>query len=281
MNQELRELVGAVRSYLQVHGRGRHFATGSWEDPGGEEHRMDMDPIAPDAAPEPAPMNETGPVAPGRAVASSSPPPSPLSGREAFEPSAPPPAERIEASDLDQLRAIWGDCARCGLSGGRTNLVFGEGAVPAELMFIGEGPGEQEDLQGRPFVGRAGELLTKMIEAMGLSRDRVFIANIVKCRPPGNRDPEPAEVTACLPVLLAQIRLIRPRVIVSLGRISAQTLLSTATPIGRLRGRWQVFEGVDLMPTFHPAYLLRSPEKKKEAWQDLQMVMEKLREPHD
>ncbi|PKN46966.1 MAG: hypothetical protein CVU59_04425, partial [Deltaproteobacteria bacterium HGW-Deltaproteobacteria-17] len=163
----------------------------------------------------------------------------------------------LEAGDLDQLRTLWGDCRRCGLAGGRTHLVFGEGAAPADLMFIGEGPGEQEDLQGRPFVGRAGELLTKMIEAMGLSRDLVFIANIVKCRPPGNRDPEPGEVTACLPVLLAQIRLVRPRVIVSLGRISAQTLLDTGTPISRLRGQWQRFEGVDLMPTFHPAYLLR------------------------
>ncbi|PKN26817.1 MAG: DNA polymerase [Deltaproteobacteria bacterium HGW-Deltaproteobacteria-22] len=261
MSEDVRELVGAVRTYLQVHGRGRHFATGSW---------VDVSAVAGDG---PVHAPETTPVA--EAV------PDPEFGREDFgsgtESVAP---TRIEAGDLDQLREVWGQCTRCSLAGGRTNLVFGEGAAPADLMFIGEGPGEQEDLQGRPFVGRAGELLTKMIEAMGLSRDLVFIANIVKCRPPGNRDPEPGEVTACLPVLLAQIRLVRPRVIVSLGRISAQTLLSSGTPISRLRGRWHRFEGVDLMPTFHPAYLLRSPEKKKEAWQDLQLVMEKLREPH-
>ena len=152
--------------------------------------------------------------------------------------------------------------------------------MPAELMFVGEGPGEQEDLQGRPFVGKAGELLTRMIEAMGLRRENVYIANIVKCRPPGNRDPEPDEVEACLPVLLEQIRRVRPRVIVSLGRVSAQTLLGTSTPVSRLRGNWHRFQEIDLMPTFHPAYLLRSPEKKKEAWLDLQAVMKKLGEPH-
>jgi len=263
MSEDVRELVGAVRTYLQVHGRGRHFATGSWVD--GSSGAGSGPVHATGSAPEsltPEPLSSPG-----------------VAGEDSGSMPEPAGPAMIDAGDLDQLRLVWGDCTRCGLSGGRTNVVFGEGAAPADLMFIGEGPGEQEDLQGRPFVGRAGELLTKMIEAMGLSRDLVFIANIVKCRPPGNGDPEPGEVTACLPVLLAQIRLVRPRVIVSLGRISAQTLLSSGTAIGRLRGRWHRFEGVDLMPTFHPAYLLRSPEKKKEAWQDLQLVMEKLREP--
>lgn len=259
MSDELRELVGAVRTFLQVHGRGRHFATGDWEPAGTRECVAAGDPTADQGVPDPGPF------------------PTPHDAGAPEDPSA----DGLEAAaDLEALRALWGDCARCPLSAGRNHLVFGEGAVPADLMFVGEGPGEQEDLQGRPFVGRAGELLTKMIEAMGLSRERVFIANVVKCRPPGNRDPEPGEVTACLPVLRAQIRLVRPRVIVSLGRVSAQTLLETSAPIGRLRGQWQRFGGVDLMPTFHPAYLLRSPEKKKEAWQDLQLVMERLREPH-
>lgn len=259
MSDELRELVGAARTFLQVHGRGRHFATGDWEPRAPREYTEAAPPAADAGAPEPGPF-----------VQAAEPP-------AAEDPAL---AGLASAPDMDALRVLWGDCARCPLSAGRNHLVFGEGAVPAELMFVGEGPGEQEDLQGRPFVGRAGELLTKMIEAMGLSRERVFIANVVKCRPPGNRDPEPGEVGACLPVLRAQIRLIRPRVIVSLGRVSAQTLLETSAPISRLRGQWQRFGDVDLLPTFHPAYLLRSPEKKKEAWQDLQRVMERLREPH-
>lgn len=260
MSEELGDLIGAARTFLQVHGRGRHFATGDWE------------PIAPGSGVQAAPeFADPALAAPGDPDMSGVP----------DAPGGPDTTgELAAAGDMDALRELWGDCLRCPLAAGRQHLVFGEGAVPADLMFVGEGPGEQEDLQGRPFVGRAGELLTKMIEAMGLSRDRVFIANVVKCRPPGNRDPEPGEVTACLPVLQAQIHLVRPRVLVSLGRVSAQTLLQTATPISRLRGRWQRFGGVDLMPTFHPAYLLRSPEKKKEAWQDLQLVMERLREPH-
>jgi len=264
MSEELGDLIGAVRTYLQVHGRGRQFATGDWEPiPRG---------VSPEAlASSPSEVPEPSPELPAEST--------PTEPHVAFS-VVSGSADLDAAPDMDALRALWGDCLRCPLAAGRQHLVFGEGAVPAGLMFVGEGPGEQEDLQGRPFVGRAGELLTRMIEAMGLSRDRVFIANIVKCRPPGNRDPEPGEVTACLPVLQAQIRLVRPRVLVSLGRISAQTLLQTATPISRLRGRWQRFGGVDLMPTFHPAYLLRSPEKKKEAWQDLQQVMERLREPH-
>jgi DNA polymerase len=146
-------------------------------------------------------------------------------------------------------------------------------------MFVGEGPGEDEDRQGEPFVGRAGQLLTKMIEAMGYRREDVYIANVVKCRPPGNRNPEPDEIEACEPFLRAQIDAIRPRVLVALGKFAAQTLLREATPISRLRGRWFEYEGVRLMPTFHPAYLLRSPNEKGKAWEDLQHVMKELGKP--
>jgi DNA polymerase len=177
---------------------------------------------------------------------------------------------------LLQVREELGACERCKLGRGRTKLVFGVGSPHAELMFVGEGPGEDEDLQGEPFVGRAGQLLTKMIEAMGFARADVYIANVVKCRPPGNRNPEPDEIEACEPFLRAQISAVRPRVIVALGKFAAQTLLRDTSPISRLRGRWFAYEGVKLMPTFHPAYLLRSPNEKAKAWDDLQLVMKEL-----
>jgi uracil-DNA glycosylase family 4 len=177
------------------------------------------------------------------------------------------------SEELLAIRAELGDCTRCKLHGGRTRLVFGVGNPSAELMFVGEGPGADEDLQGEPFVGRAGQLLTKMIEAMGFARSEVYIANVVKCRPPGNRDPEPDEIAACEPFLKAQIAAVRPRVVVALGRFAVQTLLRDDTPVGKQRGRWREYEGVRLMPTFHPAYLLRNPAEKKPAWEDLQLVM--------
>jgi DNA polymerase len=172
---------------------------------------------------------------------------------------------------------IIGDCKRCKLCEGRNKLVFGVGDPGARLLFVGEGPGAEEDRQGEPFVGRAGQLLTKMIEAMGLSRSQIYICNVVKCRPPDNRDPEPDEVLACDPFLKAQIAIIKPQVIVALGRYACQTLLSTKTPMSQLRGQWAKYEGVDLMPTFHPAFLLRNPPKKKEVWADLQQVMQRLK----
>jgi DNA polymerase len=174
------------------------------------------------------------------------------------------------------IRRDLGECARCKLAGGRTHLVFGVGNPRAELMFVGEGPGADEDRQGEPFVGKAGQLLTKMIEAMGFRREDVYIANVVKCRPPGNRNPEPDEIAACEPFLRAQITAISPKVIVALGKFAAQTLMRDPTPITKLRGRWSSYGGVKLMPTFHPAYLLRSPEEKKRAWEDLQLVMKEL-----
>ncbi len=169
-----------------------------------------------------------------------------------------------------------GDCTRCKLHGGRTTLVFGVGNPRAELVFVGEGPGGEEDRQGEPFVGKAGQLLTKMIGAMGFQRREVYIANVVKCRPPQNRDPEPDEIEACEPFLKAQIAAIGPRVIVALGRFAVQTLLREGTPISRLRGRWREYQGVRLMPTFHPAYLLRNPADKGKAWEDLQLVMKEF-----
>lgn len=182
----------------------------------------------------------------------------------------------VPGETLDEVRRELGDCQRCKLCGGRKQIVFGSGNPRAELVFVGEGPGEEEDKQGIPFVGAAGQLLTKMIEAMKFSRDTVYICNVVKCRPPGNRNPEPDEIQSCEPFLRAQLRVIKPKVIVALGKFAAQTLLRDDTAITRLRGQWRSYEGIDLMPTFHPAYLLRSPDEKKKAWMDLQEVMKRL-----
>jgi len=196
---------------------------------------------------------------------------------ESRGPTAPTTVLPVIGGDtLDEIRRELGDCQRCKLCSGRKQIVFGSGNPKAELVFVGEGPGEEEDKQGIPFVGAAGQLLTKMIEAMKFSRDTVYICNVVKCRPPGNRNPEPDEIQACEPFLRAQLRVIKPKVIVALGKFAAQTLLREDTAITRLRGQWRQYEGIDLMPTFHPAYLLRSPDEKKKAWMDLQDVMKKL-----
>ncbi len=163
-------------------------------------------------------------------------------------------------------------CSRCSLAAGRHHIVLGQGPEPASVMIIGEAPGAQEDKQGLPFVGPAGQLLDRMLAAVGLARDQVYITNIVKCRPPENRDPRPEEVAACRPYLEAQIRALNPRVICALGRPAAQALLATDAPISALRGRWASFEGIPLMPTFHPAFLLREPVRKAEAYQDLKAL---------
>lgn len=178
---------------------------------------------------------------------------------------------------LDSLREEIGDCKRCKLCSFRTNIVFGVGNTQADLVFVGEGPGEEEDKQGEPFVGRAGQLLTKMINAMGFSREEVYICNVVKCRPPKNRDPEPDEIEACEPFLKKQLALIKPKIIVGLGRYACQTLLKTTIPMAKLRGDFKDYEGIKFMPTFHPAYLLRNPPAKKEVWEDLQAVMRELK----
>jgi len=182
------------------------------------------------------------------------------------------------SEDLPAIRAHLGDCTRCKLHAqGRTQIVFGVGNPQAQLMFVGEAPGADEDIQGEPFVGRAGQLLTKIIQSIGLERSDVYIANVIKCRPPGNRNPEPDEVAQCRPFLFRQIDTIRPRVIVALGTHAAHALLEVDTPISRLRGTVQPFRhGASLIPTFHPAYLLRSPEKKRDVWEDMKKVRELL-----
>jgi DNA polymerase len=177
---------------------------------------------------------------------------------------------------LEDVRKELGDCKRCKLHRTRRTIVFGEGNGKATLMFIGEGPGYDEDVQGRPFVGKAGQLLTKIIESINLRREEVYIANIVKCRPPQNRNPDPDEIQNCNPFLMKQIRVIQPKIICALGTFSAQTLLQTDTKISDLRGKLFDLEGITVIPTYHPAFLLRNPERKREVWEDMKKIAELL-----
>jgi DNA polymerase len=200
-------------------------------------------------------------------------------GAAGFPPGEPPPADlpstEPEAALL-ALRTEIGDCTRCPLAAGRTELVFGEGSPRARLVFVGEGPGRDEDLSGRPFVGAAGQLLDRIIAAIGLARDDVYICNVVKCRPPGNRDPLPEETAVCGRFVRRQLEIIRPEVVVALGRPAAQYLLDTDQPIGRLRGRFHELGDLVVMPTFHPAYLLRNAEGKRPVWEDMKQVRDRL-----
>jgi len=180
------------------------------------------------------------------------------------------------AQPYDELRAEALVCTKCRLAGTRTQVVFGVGDANAELMFIGEAPGRDEDLQGEPFVGRAGQLLTDIIKAMKLTREQVYIANVIKCRPPDNRNPEPDELEACHPWIRRQIELIQPRVIVTLGRFALQSLTGKSYSISSVRGQWLEYDGVKVMPTWHPAYLLRTPTAKKDVWADMKKVMGEL-----
>jgi uracil-DNA glycosylase len=188
------------------------------------------------------------------------------------------PVSRSSRPTLRQVREELGDCKRCKLHQTRRTLVFGEGNEKAMLMFVGEGPGYDEDVQGRPFVGKAGQLLTKIIQSIQLERDEVYIANIVKCRPPQNRTPEPDEVLACRPFLLKQIEAVRPKIICCLGAVAAQALLQTGEKITALRGRVFDLNGIRVIPTYHPAYLLRNPERKREVWEDMKRIAEWLKE---
>ena len=185
-------------------------------------------------------------------------------------------AEKISGDSLLKIRDDIGDCTRCKLHKARNKIVFADGNPKAKLVFVGEGPGRDEDMQGLPFVGRAGKLLTSMIEAMGLQRQDVYICNVVKCRPPENRLPEPDEIKTCSPFLMRQLDVVDPQVIVALGACAAQTLLQTTRGISHFRGQWQEFRGRKLMATYHPAYLLRNPPAKADVWKDLQMVMAEL-----
>jgi len=177
-----------------------------------------------------------------------------------------------ERESLESIRADLGDCRRCKLCSGRTNIVFGSGTSQAKLVFVGEGPGADEDAQGLPFVGAAGQLLTRIIEAIQLTRDQVYICNIVKCRPPSNRTPEEDEIAACSPFMFRQVESIRPRVICCLGAVAAQTVLGTKTAVGKLRGRFHDYRGIQVMPTWHPAYLLRNPAAKRDVWEDVRKI---------
>ena len=197
--------------------------------------------------------------------------PTPTADSIVISPGAVGLAETIEAIRLDI-----GNCLRCPLHEGRTNIAHSTGNFNADLMFVGEAPGADEDEQGVPFVGRAGRLLTQIIEAIGFKREDVFIGNINRCRPPGNRAPEPAEAAVCKPFLFREIAVVKPKVIVVLGATAAQNLLETKVPIGKLRGQFHDYLGVKVMPTFHPAYLLRDPHKKREVWDDMKMVRDHL-----
>ena len=224
---------------------------------------------AEDGAPEKP--TATTPFAPVGVVAAAA---APALVQRAAGPSLFESADRIEGDTLERIRADIGpNCTRCKLHKARTQIVFGVGNPKAQLVFVGEGPGRDEDVQGEPFVGRAGKLLTQMIEAMGLKREDVYICNVVKCRPPENRLPEKDEIATCSPFLMRQLGVISPKVICCLGACSAQTLLETTQGISRFRGEWFDFRGTKLIATYHPAYLLRNPAAKGEVWKDLQKVM--------
>lgn len=218
----------------------------------------------------PAPRREPEPPAPARPVAA------------AADEKPPPPGQAGAVAALQEIADRIAVCRQCGLHAKRTHTVPGQGAARPEILFIGEGPGEEEDRTGKAFVGQAGELLTKMIQAMGYTRRDVFIATLIKCRPPNNRDPMPGEVVQCLPYLKEQIAVLQPRVLVVLGAPAAKALFNTHEGISSLRGRWQQVDGIDAMPTFHPAYLLRVPSAKRKAWEDLLAVLAKLgKQPPD
>jgi DNA polymerase len=205
--------------------------------------------------------------------------PEPMPTAEEDPPAIPVTLARSAAEALVAIREDIGDCTRCKLHAlGRQQIVYGVGNPDADLMFVGEAPGGDEDIQGIPFVGRAGQLLTKIIEAIDLKRDDVYIANVIKCRPPGNRNPDPDEVEACEGFLFRQIDSIKPKVIVALGTFAAKALLKTQDPISRLRGRVYQYRGVQLVPTFHPAFLLRSPDRKRDVWEDMKKVRALLRD---
>src|SRR5215475_9294153 len=265
---ELRMLTNYLRTYLET----LHV----W---GVEYIPADQSPVP--CSPDPDVAQISRPPAPSKAQMGSErfPVPSAVSPevQERLLPSQPPLDPLIKLS-LPELEVVAKQCTECRLHRGRTHVVFGVGNPHAELMFVGEAPGRDEDLQGEPFVGRAGQLLTRIIEAIGMQRQDVYIANVIKCRPPNNRNPEADEIAHCEPYLIRQLALVKPRLIVALGTFAAQTLLKTKLPISQLRGRFHFYQGVQLMPTFHPAFLLRNPERKRAVWEDMQMVQRELRQ---
>ncbi len=265
---ELRTLTNDVRAYVEAIGvRGvQHIPADQAPDP---------------SSPDPGSAQAPQPPAPSPAYrgADRAPVP-PASFADVQELSLPlePSPEPFPRLSLPELEVMAKQCTACRLHRGRTHVVFGAGNPHAELMFVGEAPGRDEDLQGEPFVGRAGQLLTRIVEAIGMKRQDVYIANVIKCRPPNNRNPEEDEIAHCEPYLIRQIALVQPRLLVALGTFAAQTLLKTKLPISQLRGRFHTYQGVKLMPTFHPAFLLRNPERKSAVWEDMQMVQRELRQ---
>jgi uracil-DNA glycosylase len=253
IQQELLEIVTQVRTHLEYQ---RALGVAVVESP-----------IAP--ASTAAPVSQPG----NKLVRTAEPAPQEPVKKETRVALSPP----APSGTLSLVREELGECTRCKLSKGRNAIVFGEGNPEARLVFIGEGPGQEEDQQGRPFVGAAGQLLTDIIvKGMQLKREDVYICNIVKCRPPGNRNPEPDEIEACEPFLIKQLQAIRPQFIVALGNVAVKTLLKTKAGITSLRGTWQTYQGIPLMPTFHPAYLLRTPGDKKLVWEDIKKVMAEM-----
>jgi DNA polymerase len=282
---ELRDLTRQLRGQLL-----RHAALGAWAAPGGDTTRAPEDAASALEASQVSAWRDAPAPDPDAArrwsdAGAQASDAVPIVARDldapvmARDPGAP---VRLGKQTLPQIRAELGDCTRCKLHTTRRSIVFGVGAADAPLMFVGEAPGEQEDRRGEPFVGAAGELLDKMIEAMGWTRGAVYIANTTKCRPPGNRNPQPDELEQCIPFLHAQIASVAPRIIVALGRPASNQLLGVDAPISSLRGRFHDYarasdrNGLKIMPTFHPAYLLRDPDKKRAAWSDLKLVMAEL-----
>jgi DNA polymerase len=229
-----------------------------------EESGMELLPLDPAESAAAAPEPATEPVVQSMAAESA----------PVYAASAEPAVAQQES--LEEVRLALGECRRCRLGNGRTSLVFGSGNPHARLFFVGEAPAEEDDRQGEPFVGEAGELLTKIIRAMGFQRDQVYVCNVLKCRVPEDRPPQPEEVGECLPYLLRQVRAVAPDAIVALGTFAAQTLLGSKEPISKLRGEFHDFHGIPLMPTFHPGFLLRNPAMKREVWEDMKRVMQRL-----
>ncbi len=262
--EEFSELVGQFRAALSAYERRGGFAVSARN--GGDSSVLEQQAPAASVA---ATVPEQVAAAPSTHVPAVAP--EPVAASQAQHVASPP-----EVQTLAQIREDMGECTRCPLSESRKNIVFGVGSESAPLMFVGEAPGAEEDRLGEPFVGPSGQLLDKMISAMGWSRESVYIANVLKCRPPNNRNPKTPEVAACEGFLARQIRAVAPKVIVTLGKPAAHLLLKSSASMGKLRGVWQDCNGVAVMPTYHPAYLLRDPSKKRETWADLQQVMAQL-----
>ena len=265
-HDELRMLTGQLRTLLEaMHVWGVQLVPGAQPPEPSASTPSISHPSYPS---EPSPAHRAADRSPSQPAASQDVQEVLIPSQQALDP--------LTRFSLAQLETVAQQCTACQLHRGRTHVVFGIGNPQAELMFVGEAPGRDEDLQGEPFVGRAGQLLTRIIEAIGMKRQDVYIANVIKCRPPNNRNPEADEIARCEPYLIRQIALVQPRLIVALGTFAAQTLLKTKLPISQLRGRFHTYQGVRVMPTFHPAFLLRNPDRKRAVWEDMQMVQREL-----